>query len=67
MVLKNNFILAINNGNRKSFIYKYEDKSFKEYEEFPFDLYNVGIFKLKNDKLLLYSNQIRIIDVFYLK
>ena len=68
MVLKNNFILAINRENSKSFIYKYEDKSFKEYEKFPFDLNGVGIIKLKNDRLLLYfGNIIKIINIFYLK
>ena len=68
MVLKNNFILTINSGNSKSFIYKYENKSIKECEEFPFNLDDVGIIKLKNDKLLLYfRNQIIILNVFYLK
>ena len=64
-VLKNNYILAINRENSKSFIYKYEDKSFKECEEFPFDFNFVGLIKLKNDKLLLYfGNQIKILNVF---
>ena len=63
--VKNNFILIYNNKNGKSFIYKYENKSLKECEEFPFDLNGVGIINLKNDKLLLYfRNQIKIINVF---
>ena len=49
----NNFILAINKDG-KSFIYKYENKLFKEYKEFPWDLNHAGIMKLKNDKLIIY-------------
>ena len=64
-VLKNNFILATNRDG-KSFVYKYEDKSFKECQEFPFDILKANIIKLKNDKLMIYyENKIKVINVFY--
>jgi len=62
--LKNNFILATK-GDGISFVYKYEDKSFKEYQEFPFNLKNIKIIKLKNNKLIIYSKkEIKLINIF---
>ena len=61
----NNFILATKR-NDKSFVYKYEDKIFKEYQEFPFDLKEAGIMKIKNDKLIIYfDNVIKVINIVY--
>ena len=65
--LKKNFIL-VTKKDRKLFVYKYEDKSFKECQEFPFpfDLEKANIIKLKNDKLIIYyKDVINIINIFY--
>ena len=63
--LKNNFILATNN-NGESFVYKYEDKSFKVCQKFPFDLKDENIIKLKNGKLITYNgDKIKVINTFY--
>ena len=60
--INNNFILA-EDWDGKSFLYKYEDKSFKKYEEFPFNLKEAGIMKLKKNKLIIYSNdKIKVIN-----
>ena len=65
--LINNFILATKKDN-KSFVYKYEDKIFKEYQEFPFNLKDAGIKKIKNNKIIIYSdNVIKVINIFYKK
>ena len=62
----NCFLVAKKDG--KSFVYKYEDKIFKEYQEFPFNLKDAGIMKIKNDKLIIYSdNVIKVINIFYKK
>jgi len=61
--LINNFILATKKDN-KSFVYKYEDKLFKECQEFPFNLKDAGIMKIKNDKIIIYSNDvIKVINI----
>jgi hypothetical protein len=52
--LINNFIL-VKKRDDKSFVYKYEDKLFKECQEFPFNLEDAGIMKLKNDDLIVCS------------
>ena len=63
--LNNNYILATNQEG-KSFIYKYEDKSFKECQEFPYHIKDANIIKLKNDKLIInYRNEFKIINLFY--
>lgn len=65
----NNFILVTKKDD-KSFVYNYsfEDKLFKECQEFPFKLADAGIMKLKNDKLIIYSdNVIKVINIFYKK
>ena len=63
--LKNNFILATNNYG-ESFAYKYENKSFKVCQKFPFDLEDVNIIKLKNGKLIIYiQDEIKVIKTFY--
>ena len=62
----NNFILVTKKDD-KSFVYNYsfEDKLFKECQEFPFKLTDAGIMKLKNDKLIIYSNNvIKVINIF---
>ena len=63
--LKNNFILA-EKRDGQAFVYKYEVKSFKECQKFPFDLKYKNIIKLKNDKLIIYyEDEIKVINVFY--
>jgi hypothetical protein len=63
--LKNNFIIA-SKRNGQAFVYKYEDKSFKKYQEFPFDLNGARLIKLKNDKIIIYyKDEIKVINVFY--
>ena len=65
--LKNDFIL-VSNRQGNSFIYKYENKSLKECEEFPFNLDNSYIMKLKNDQLIIYyGNEIKLVNFFYKK
>ena len=65
--LINNFILATKNED-KSFVYKYENKLFKECQKFPFNLEENGIMKLKNEKLIIYSNSvIKVVNIFYKK
>ena len=63
--LKNNFILATTNDG-ESFVYKYENKSFKICQKFPFDLEDENIIKLKNGKLITYNRgEIKVINTFY--
>ena len=65
--LKNSFILATKRDSisYRSFVYQYEDKSLKEYQEFPFNLDNTRIIKLKNNKLIIYSkNENKLINIF---
>ena len=55
--LTNNCFLVTKKDD-KSFVYKYEDKIFKEYQEFPFNLKDAGIMKLKNNKIIIYSDNV---------
>ena len=55
--LTNNYFL-VSKKDDKYFFYKYEDKIFKEYKEFPFNLKDAGIMKLKNEKIIIYSNDV---------
>jgi len=62
--LKNNFFLATKIDGT-SFVYKYENKSLKEYQKFPFNLKKTKIIKLKNNKLIIYSQEdIKLINIF---